>query len=86
MKPNRITFKKVEAGYYKLFLDGVEMLQYEKSMYSWEYSGATATDDYWDFLDKVDRHSKWLVDTEGTYFTKAEIKLCWEAALKTMNP
>jgi hypothetical protein len=80
----KVTFKKVEAGYYKLFLNGVEMLQYEKGMYSWYVTGGKETDAYWEFLSTVPRHSKWLVDTEGTYFTKSEIKQCWEALSKVM--
>lgn len=79
MKEFKITFKKVEAGYYKLFLNGVEMLQCEKGLYAWYYTGATATDEYYKFLESVPRNHKWLIDTEGTYFTKSEIKQCWES-------
>lgn len=79
MKQFKVTFKKVEAGYYKLFLNGVEMLQYEKGLYAWHYSGATATNEYWKFLESVPRNHSWLIDTEGTYFTKSEIKQCWES-------
>lgn len=83
MKNSKVTFKKVEAGTYKLFLDGVEMVQYEKGMYSWYASESTQeyADIFWDFP----RHARMLIETEGTYFTKSEIKQCWESALEQLS-
>ena len=81
----KVTFKKVEAGYYKLFLNGVEMLQYEKGMYTWYYSWNTATDEYYELIERLPSHAQILIETEGDYITKSEIKVCWEAALKFLN-
>ena len=79
----KVTFKKVEAGTYKLLLDGVEMVEYTKGTYTWYATNATqAYDDiFWSFP----RHARILIETEGDYFTKAEIKNCWESALEQLN-
>lgn len=83
MKANRITFKKVEAGTYKLFLDGVEIVEYTKGTYSWYATNETQA--YADIFWSFPRHARILIETEGSYFTKAEIKKCWESALEHRN-
>ena len=79
----KVTFKKVEAGTYKLFLNGVEMVEYTKGLYNW-YADRT-TQAYADIIWDFPRHARILIEAEGTYFTKSEIKKCWEAALEQLS-
>lgn len=80
---NKVTFKKVEAGTYKLFLNGVEMVEYTKGLYSWY--AAESTQEYADIFWDFPRHARFLIETDGTYFTKSEIKQCWESAIEQLN-
>ena len=83
MTTNSVTFKKVEAGTYKLFLDGVEMVEYTKGTYTWYATKATQA--YANIIWSFPRHARILIETEGDYFTKAEIKNCWESALEQLS-
>jgi len=83
MKNSKVTFKKVEAGTYKLFLNGVEMAEYSKGLHAW-YADRT-TQAYADIIWDFPRHARILIEEEGTYFTKSEIKKCWEAALEQLS-
>lgn len=82
---NEITFKKIEAGHYQLFLNGVPMVQYERGYRTWWVSSFTGTDAYINLLNSMHRDIKWLIDMQGDYLTKAEIKKCWESAIRLMN-
>lgn len=82
---NAITFKKVDAGNYKLLLNGVEMAQYERGYKTWCIVAFSGTNAYREVLNSMDYKFKWLIDSDGHYLTKAEIKKCWESAIKFMN-
>ena len=79
----KVTFKKVQAGTYKLFVNGVEMVEYEKGMTAWYANGTTKA--YADVIWEFPRHARNLIGSDGSYFTKSEIKQCWESALKFLN-
>jgi hypothetical protein len=79
---NKVSFKKIESGKYKLMLNGAEMLTISKGSYTWMVYGQT--DAFVEFYDKLDRYSNGMVDSLS-YSTKNEAKACFEFAANSIS-
>jgi len=79
---NQVSFKKVELGKYKLFLNGVELITISKGTYNWDVSNET--DAFTDFYNNLDRYHNWMVESQS-YDTKAELKECFQCAANSIS-
>jgi len=79
---NAIVFKKIEAGKYKVYLNGLEFVTIKKGSYNWMVYGQT--DAFVDFYEKLDRYNNIFLDAD-TYATKSEIKECYQCAVNSIK-
>jgi len=77
--PKVTTTKKVEAGRYKIFVDGVLMAEAFKEGKEWFVDGNTITED-WTKLYDILGTQRWLIDTKGSHLNIASLKSGFDAA------
>jgi|9_EtaG_2_1085328.scaffolds.fasta_scaffold01285_11 hypothetical protein len=78
----KVTFKKIEAGQYNLLLNGEVLITVVKGSYNWTVHNQT--DAFVSFYNKLDRYHDWMVDNQS-YYTKSELKECFQCAANSLN-